>query len=497
MKSLKIAFITPEALPFVKTGGLADISGTLPHLLSAMGHSVRMILPLYRQIKSGNYDLNPMGVDIECTIGGKRHRGEIYRLKDKEPGMEILFIRNDFFFDREELYRDVKTGTDYDDNDERFIFFSRGLLEGLKKTGWVPDILHANDWQASLVAAYLKTVFKDDSFFSRSKSLLTIHNLAYQGQFPSMTFEKIGVENGLFAPAGPFEYWGKVNFLKSGIVFADHISTVSPTYAEEIQTSSDYGMGLEGVIRDRANDLSGILNGVDYSTWSPKVDKLIPYRYSPANLSGKKKNKLELLNRANLPLRNEDPLVGMISRLDNQKGFDLLEAAMEYLMNLRIQMVLLGTGDMKYHDYFRSVQSKYPDKFRVFLEFDNKLAHLIEAGADIFLMPSRYEPCGLNQMYSLKYGTVPLVRKTGGLADTVMNFDEISMKGNGFVFEKYDAADMIVALKRAIGLYGQKRIWHRIIKQGMAQDFSWDSSAQQYEKLYFKLASRVPEGVIT
>jgi len=488
MANLKISFITPEASPYIKTGGLADISGALPGLLSKMGHSVRLFLPLYRQIKGGFPNLVQLPVEFDCKIGEKVYRGEILATKDSRSALEILFIKNDHFFDREEPYRDITTGKDYIDNDERFIFFSQAVLEALKKLDWSPDIIHVHDWQASLIPAYLKTTYKDDIFFRDSRTILTIHNLAYQGQFSAGSFEKVGVDKELFAPAGPFEYWGKVNFLKAGIVYADHLTTVSPTYAKEIQTTSDYGMGLEGVIRERAEHLTGILNGVDYGVWSPKSDSLIPFRYFPANLSGKRKNKLDLLLKAGLPLRVEDPLVAMISRLDSQKGFDLIEEAMEGIMSLRLQFIMLGTGDKKYHDFFESVQAKYSDRFRVFLEFDNNLAHLIEAGADVFLMPSRYEPCGLNQMYSLKYGTVPIVRRTGGLADTVLNFDEKTSRGTGVVFEKYDSAEMLEAVKRAISLFGQKRIWHKIIKNGMREDFSWEKSSRRYEELYFGIS---------
>ncbi len=487
MRSLKIAFVTPEAVPFVKTGGLADISGALPSLLAEMGHSVKMILPLYRQIKKGFPDLVPLKIEIDCSVGDKVYRGEIFVLRDKKTALEILFVRNDYFFDRVEPYRDASSGKDYIDNDERFIFFNRMVLETFKKINWPPDIIHANDWQSSLIPGYLKTIYRDDEFFVNCRSVMTIHNMAYQGQFPAAAFAKIGVEQKLFAPTGPYEYWGKVNFLKSGIVFADHITTVSPTYAREIQTTSEYGMGLEGVIHARAENLSGILNGVDYDIWSPKNDRTIPFRYLPANLSGKKRDKLELLSKAGLPLRVEDPLVAMISRLDSQKGFDLIEESIADIMSLPLQFILLGTGDKRYHDFFKSAEAKYPDKFKAFLGFDNSLAHLIEAGADIFLMPSRYEPCGLNQMYSLKYGTVPIVRKTGGLADTVVDFDEKTLNGTGFVFEKYESDEMLGTIRRATVFFDKKRVWHKIVKQGMAEDFSWGRSARQYEELYFRI----------
>jgi starch synthase len=308
--------------------------------------------------------------------------------------------------------------------------------------------------------------------------------MGYQGVFPMTAVPKLGVDEKYTAPLGPFEYWGDINLMKAALVFADKITTVSPTYADEICKSDEYGMGLQGVLSDRRDDLVGILNGVDYDIWSPQKDRLIPYNYIRQNLSNKKRNKLELLKKCSLPLRSEQPLLGMISRLDPQKGFDLLAKIMNDIMELELQMVLLGTGLNEYHELFESVETKYPDKFKAFLTFDNKLAHLIEAGADMFLMPSRYEPCGLNQMYSLKYGTVPIVRKTGGLADTVVDWNDETLTGTGFVFEDYDENELLAAIKRALKLFSRRRTWFKIVKQGMDQDFSWETSAREYEALY-------------
>ena len=484
MDRLNIAFITPEAVPYAKTGGLADISGTLPEHLARQGHSVKLFLPLYRQVKTTCPDLEKIESEIICRVGEKEQKGELYRPAKGTAGVEVIFIANDFYFDRPELYRDPATGQDYTDNDERFIFFSRAVLQGLKALNWPPEILHANDWQSALVPSYLKTLYCDDPFFEKSRTIFTIHNMGYKGEFPVGTFSKIGLDEIYFSPAGPFEYWGMVSLMKSAIIFADHVTTVSPTYAREIQSSSDFGMGLEGVLKDRATSLTGILNGVDYNVWSPQKDKLIPSRYFPSNISGKKKNKLELLSKAGLPLRMEQPLLGMISRLDNQKGFDLIAEIFDEVMKENFQFILLGTGDDKYHRFFGQKEMEYSSKFKAYLTFDNTLAHLIEAGADIFLMPSRYEPCGLNQMYSLKYGTVPVVRETGGLADTVVDFDEESRQGTGFVFEKYEADELLRSLRRAIQFFGQKRLWYKIVKQGMMMDYSWGKSAEEYTRLY-------------
>ncbi|PKK82208.1 MAG: glycogen synthase GlgA [candidate division Zixibacteria bacterium HGW-Zixibacteria-1] len=486
MKSLNIAFITPEAVPYAKTGGLADVSGSLPAALAARGHKVRLFMPKYRSVSAFLAESNRPDISFNCLVGDKEVPAEIYSLTDKESGVEIYFIGNDFFFDREALYVDPTTGKDYPDNDERFIFFGRAVLELVKILDWKPDIFHANDWQSGLVPALLKTAYYEDPFFAKSRTVFTIHNMGYQGQFPEDTFDKLNIAESNFYAAGPFEYWGDINFMKAGIALADKVTTVSATYAQEIQLNDDFGKGLQGVLAERSADLVGILNGVDYNQWSPQKDKLIPHRYFPANLSGKKKNKLELLNRCGFPLRSEQPLIGVISRLDRQKGFDLLKEIMGDIMALDLQLVLLGTGDEEYHRFFAEIEKEYPDKCRAFLTFDNKLAHLIEAGSDIFLMPSRYEPCGLNQMYSMKYGTIPIVRRTGGLADSVINFNEEALTGTGFVFDDYKSAELLETIKKAVQTFSRRKVWFKIIKRAMAQDFSWARSAIKYEELYFQ-----------
>lgn len=487
MGNLNIAFVTPEAVPFAKTGGLADVSGALPGSLARLGHSVKLFMPKYTVVNHNSPNLSRLDFKISCPVGGKDFEGDVFYLSDRGNGSEVYFIANDSFFDRQELYIDPETGQDYSDNDERFIFFCRAVIQAIRNLGWQPDVIHAHDWQSALIPAYMRILHRDDPVFNRARTVFTIHNMGYQGKFPVGTFRKLGIDDSYLNVEGPFEFWGEVNFMKSAIVLADRITTVSPAYAEEIQKSDEYGKGLQGVLKDRSGELTGILNGVDYDQWSPKTDKLIPYNYIPLNLSGKKKNKLELLHRCKFPVRMEHPLMGVISRLDVQKGFDLLEEIMKDILNLKLQFVLLGTGDEKYHEFFSQIEKKYPDKFKAFLGFDNGLAHLIEAGCDIFLMPSRYEPCGLNQMYSLKYGTVPIVRKTGGLADSVIDFDEDRLLGTGFVFENYDSGKLLGTVKRAVKLFGRKRVWHKIVKQGMSQDFSWDKSAQKYSELYRKI----------
>ena len=484
MNKLKIAFITPEAVPFAKTGGLADISGVLPGLLSKSGLSVKMFMPMYRQVLENYPNLKRIKSDIKIIIAEKTYLADLFYLKEVATGLEIYFIANKELFDRPELYVDKKTGKDYKDNLSRFLFFSEAILSGLKELDWAPDIIHANDWQTALVPSFLKSKYKDDPFFSKTASVFTIHNMAYQGQFPGKEFKTIGLDKGYFAPEAYFEFWGRVNLMKAAISMADIISTVSPTYASEIQTDEEYGMGLEGTLKKRTRDLYGILNGVDYEIWSPGNDKLITAPYSVKNLSGKKKNKQALIKLAGLPYKKKQPLIGIISRLDSQKGFDLLKEIMEPVLKLDLQLILLGTGSKEYEDYFAKLAKKFPESFKPFLEFDNKLAHLIEAGSDMFLMPSRYEPCGLNQMYSLKYGTVPIVRKTGGLADTIVDFDEKTKTGTGFVFEDYDSEELFKTIKRARNIFDKKKVWSKLISDGMAQDYSWENSAKKYLKIY-------------
>lgn len=489
MDNLKIIFASPEAVPFVKTGGLADVSGMLPRMLARMGHSVKVIIPKYGTIPQPYLDRFHLDVSFDISIAGTMHTLQLYRSADATLHLEYLLIGNDYFYSRPEPYVDPETGLDYVDNDERFIFFCRGILEVLRHIDWKPDIIHANDWQTALLPTYLATLFKNDSFYSRTRSVFTIHNMGYQGQFAATSFAKLGLPDDLFYATGPFEYWGKVNFMKSAIAYATLLSTVSPRYAIEIQSDNEYGCGLEGVLHARARDLFGIINGVDYSDWSPEHDKYIPYRFSPANLTAKKRNKVELIGRLNLPYREKSPLIGMITRLVDQKGFDIIAKAATDLFSLDLQMAVLGTGDQKYHRLLTDLEKKYPDKLKIYLKYDNEMAHWIEAGADMFLMPSRYEPCGLNQLYSLRYGTVPIVRATGGLADTIIDVSPDNFSGTGLVFEKYDAASLLSAVKRALAIFSRKKLWRKVMKEAMGQDFSWQSSAQKYSEMYQKALS--------
>jgi starch synthase len=489
-RPIKVFFVSSEVDPYAKTGGLADVAGALPKALSALGNEVRVALPLYRSINESKFkirDLKPLE-SISVPVGSV---SEIATFKSTQldsttSPVQVYFVRNDRFFRRDGLYTDSQTKQDFADNDERFIFFSRAVFEMLKALNWQADVIHCNDWQSGLAVAYLKLIYRDNPFFQRTKAVFTIHNLAYQGRFPRDTFEKTGLPWSTFTPDG-IEFYGDVNFLKAGIVYADAVTTVSRKYAEEIASSSEYGYGLEGLLHARRNSVHGILNGIDYSVWSPETDPLIPQNYTIKSIAKKKLNKSALRKKFGLAEFPTTPLLGIISRLANQKGFDLLEDIAWKLMSHDVQLVVLGTGEPKYHAMLERLRQQFPDKVGVFLGFNNELAHLIEAGSDMFLMPSRYEPCGLNQMYSLKYGTVPIVRATGGLDDTIEDFDPATKKGTGFKFTQYDAQEFLNAIMRALETYGKPALWKTVMTNGMKKDFSWETSAKQYVDLYLTL----------
>jgi len=486
---MNILIATSEVVPYAKTGGLGDVCGALPQAFAKMGHNTKVFLPKYKSTDAHAHLMKKIDVSLQIAINGSTYELSCFSIKDKKLPLEYIFIANDNLFNRPELYMDKATGKDYKDNDDRFIFFNQAVLQVSKLISFKPDIAHVHDWQAALIPAYLKLNYQHDPFYTNCKSLLTIHNLAFHGMFPNKSFTKLGISTKLFYPTSPFEFYGKVNFLKAAIAYSDKITTVSKTYAKEIQTV-EFGCGLEGVLKERSKDIVGILNGVDYKIWSPTRDSEIAFSYRPQNLSGKKANKIELLNVAKLPVRDKTPLIGIISRLSDQKGFDLIEEIADKLFSYNVQVILLGTGDKKYHELFKSLEKKYPDKCKAFLKFDNSLAHKIEAGADIFLMPSKYEPCGLNQIFSLKYGTIPIVRKVGGLADTVLPYNHSTGSGNGFVFEKYESSELLTSIQEALELYSHRHKWTKLMKSAMAEDFSWQKSADQYIQLFESLLSK-------
>ncbi len=492
MRQLKICYVSSEVVPFAKTGGLADVAGALPVALKELDQDIRLMMANYKSINERKFVLREVIrlKEVKVTLGDETKiiDGKTAFLPNSK--VHVYFLHIPEYFDRRELYQDPATGLDFEDNAERFAFFSKATLETLKLLYWQPDIIHCNEWQTALIPFYLKTQYQDDEFFKNTRTILTLHNLAYQGSFPLEKAKKINIPDEYIQPGREFEFYGKLNLLKGGIHFADIINTVSEKYAEEITEDEQYGFGFQDILASRKEDLSGILNGVDYSQWNPETDHLIPQNYTADSLEDKDKNKQALCKQTGLTYDPEIPVIGVISRLADQKGFDLIAEAADELMKMDLQMVILGTGDPKYHEMLEKIGKKNPSKLSVNLRFDNKLAHLIEAGSDMFLMPSRFEPCGLNQMYSLKYGTVPVVRETGGLADTVDDYDEKTGKGTGFVFSKYSKSAMMEAVKRAVSTFADKKSWMKIQKAGMQKDFSWDNSARKYMELYKKALSR-------
>ena len=478
---MHIVFVASEGVPFSKTGGLADVIAALPKALTASGHDVVVLLPRYRVTKPGPVLPSIKSLTLPITFGGAAGGFKFAAVQDGEDAGDVRHYLIDCpeFFDRPGLYGE--DGQDYPDNAERFAAFSLAALELMKRSATPPDVIHCHDWQASLVPVYLRTLYQRDPFFVRSSVLLTVHNLGYQGVFPPDVLPRLGIDRRLMTMDG-LEFWGKVNLLKGGLFYSDFLNTVSPTYAREIQTK-EFGHGLEGVLQKRSRRLTGIMNGADYQAWNPATDALLAANYTPQDRAGKlicKKSLLEKMGAAEPRL--DWPVVGIISRFDKQKGFDLIADAARDIMAEDLYVAALGTGDPLYEEFFRSLATRYPERFLVRVAYDNVLAHQIEAGSDIFLMPSRYEPCGLNQMYSLKYGTVPVVRATGGLDDSVRDFDGES--GTGFKFVEYSAAALLGALRRALAVYRQPEAWLRLMANGMQQDFSWTVSAAQYASIY-------------
>jgi starch synthase len=480
---MRIVFVASECVPYSKTGGLADVVGALPQALAALGHQVDVLIPRYRMTKPGPVVREAANVTIPVASG---FRFATVQQGGVAKGLRHYLIDCPEFFDREGLYQ-APDGTDYPDNPVRFGGFCLSCLEFLKRLPDPPDILHCHDWQTALTPVHVKRLYANDPFFRQTSTVLTIHNLGYQGLFAPDILPQISVDQSLFSVEG-LEFFGKVNFLKGGIIFADSITTVSRKYAEEIQ-SSTFGYGLEGVLRLHAGKLRGILNGADYDAWNPATDKLIPAQYTPEKLEAKQVCKKALLRKMGVvePLMSR-PVIGIVSRFATQKGFDLIALIADELMKMHLYVVALGTGEPEFEELFRSLRARYPEKFLVKIAYDNELAHQIEAGSDIFLMPSLYEPCGLNQMYSLKYGTVPVVRATGGLDDTIQEFD--GTDGTGFKFTEYSAEALLVAICKAVQTYGQQSAWQRLMKNGMRKDFSWAASAKSYTEIYQQLRDR-------
>jgi len=476
---LSLIFVSSEAAPFSKTGGLGDVAGALPAALSQLGCDVTLILPLYRETLLKGIDVEPTGLELVVPLGRRMIRAGVYRALRGVGGVKTLFIACAEYFDRTFLYGPPER--DYFDNFERFTFFSRALLEAICAMGLRPDIVHANDWQTGLVPLYIDNIYRSDAALRETATLFTVHNSAFQGLFSADDYNLMGLSHRLFIPSG-IEFWGKISLLKAGLVSSNIITTVSPGYCREIKTAR-YGHGLEGLYKARKKDLYGVINGVDYSEWDPAADPIIPARYSPSDMGGKAICRQALLDVFGLRAGEGTAVVGMVTRLTGQKGIDLVIRAMPELMKQDMALVIVGMGDKKIEARLRRACAKYKGRVGLNIAFDNSLAHLIEAGSDIFLMPSRYEPCGLNQIYSQRYGTIPVVRATGGLDDTVRDYDVDDMP-TGFKFKRYAASDLARAVTRALKVFKDKKKWAELRENAMKEDFSWSRSAKRYMELY-------------
>jgi starch synthase len=481
---LHVAFVASEVAPFVKTGGLADVAGALPKALGRLGHRVTIFLPRYGPIP---YPAGAFAGSVHVPVDATPRSAGFYR-RALAPNVEIVFVEHPPFFDRPQPYGEGNR--DYPDNRLRFAFLSRACLEYFRSRGERPDVFHAHDWQAGLVPVFLKAFYWDDPTLHRSPTVFTIHNLAYQGNFAADTGSLLGLPWNI-AAGDALEFHGGVSYMKGGVLFAEKVNAVSPTYAREIQTPT-MGYGFDGVLRSRGGDVTGIVNGVDYEEWDPSVDPYIARKYGPADVvAGKAACKADLLAAFGLADDPALPVVGIVSRLVALKGHDIVTDAWYDLLQRPLRMVVVGTGEPKIQDGFRVLAERDPSRFAVRFVYDEALAHKVEAGADMFLMPSRFEPCGLTQMYSLRYGTVPIVRATGGLVDTVEPYDAATGTGTGFRFDHADGTGMMWAIDRALALHADEAAWGKLVQAGMSRDFSWQRSAEEYVALYRGAMERV------
>jgi starch synthase len=483
-RKLSILMVAAEAHPLAKVGGLADVMGALPQALRDQGHDVRLALPYYRSIrdKVGTAEKVKGAELFDVALGDRTYPGRAWKTRLPKSKIDVYLIESSDFFDRDGIYADRATGEAYPDDAERFTFFSRAVLRLVKLGDFQPNIIHCHDHQTGFLPAWVKYPPTAAGLPAGLRTVFTIHNLAYQGDHPPELAYKAGFGEEMLKPDADIELNGRVNMMKAGIACADTITAVSPTYAKEIQTP-EFGYGLDEVLRRRSKDLTGILNGADYSVWNPEHDGFIPCKYGERKPDGKARCKRELLERLNLSLSPDAPLVGIISRLVAQKGFDILSEAFDRLMGLGLGFAILGLGEKRYQEALSSAAARFPGRVSVNLAFDEQLAHQIEAGCDMFLMPSRYEPCGLNQMYSMKYGTIPIVRATGGLADTVIDHEE-GGESTGFTFAEYSADALFEAVERATKTFESKDEWAGLMRRAMAQDFSWDRAAKTYTDVY-------------
>lgn len=487
-QSLKIGFAASECVPFAKTGGLGDVAAALPRQLFRDGHDVRPFVPLYGTLDRDAYELRPVegAQNVPLPMGWRNLTFSLMATRPEGSELEVYLIDCPELFEREKIYGD--------DEEEalRFAGFSAAVLSSCQQMAWAPDILHVNDWHTALLPLLLRTTYEWDQLFADTRTVLTLHNLGYQGWFPARWIDELGLGKWKHLFDATDLDHGVINFLRCGLMYADAITTVSPTYAREIQ-SQEHGQGLEGILAARSGRLVGILNGVDTDQWHPENDAYIPHRYSATRLAGKRKNKLYILRQLGLSEALAPPLVGMVTRLTPQKGLDLcLSVLPDVLANSDCRLAILGSGEERYESFFEWLQQRYPSRVAFYRGYSEELAHLIEAGADMFLMPSQYEPCGLNQMYSQIYGTVPIVRRTGGLADSVQNFDPTDDTGTGIVFDHASPEGLHWALRNAFELFSKPGKWKAIVRNGMAQDFSWKGPARAYTELYHWLRDGGP-----
>lgn len=478
MGDMKVLFVASEGVPFIKSGGLADVIGSLPKALKERDIEVKVILPLYKEISAKYSKKLKYKGQINVRIGWRNKYCGIFKMKHE--GVKFYFIDNEYYFNRDGLYG-------YYDDAERFAFFSKAALEILPTIDYKPDVIHLHDWHTAFASVFLKSHFLHDNYYSDMKTLFTVHNLHYQGVFSKSILGNILDLGSEHFTVDSLEYNGAVNSMKGGLVYSDKISTVSKSYAKEI-TYPYFGEGLDGVLRKREKDLTGIVNGIDEELYNPKDDEYIYKQYSYKTIEDKLKNKTKLQKELGLKVDKNIPVIAIISRLVPIKGMDLIMHAMEEILStLDVQIVVLGTGDKEYEDGFKYFAHKYSDKLSANIRFNNELAHKIYAGSDIFLMPSQLEPCGLSQLISFRYGTIPIVRETGGLRDTVTYYDKKTNTGNGFTFKTFNAHDMLFTIKNAIELYQDKKLWKKIIKNAMSGDYSWDKSASEYIEIYKEL----------
>lgn len=481
---MKILIATPEAVPYVKTGGLADVTGALLKELRVLKHDVSLILPLYSSIRN-NFKLYNTGKSVLITMGQLTKRAGIWT-SDRSPSPKSYFVDCADLYDRPELYGTSQG--DYSDNALRFSFFPRAVLETCIAMKLKPDVIHCNDWQTGMLPLYLRAFYRKNRYLMKTAVLFTIHNLGYQGIFEPADMKYSGVGWNYFTPEG-LEFYGKLNYMKAGLIYSDLLTTVSDTYAKEI-LDPENGFGLDGVLRKRKNDLFGVINGIDYDEWDPMKDDLVPAKYGPENLKFKLKCKKLLVDRTGI---NDAklPLFGIVSRLSSQKGLDLISKSLDELFGMKVNLIVLGKGDKSYESVFRAAAKKYKGRLFVKTDFDESLSHLIYSGCDFFLMPSRYEPCGLGQLIAMRYGTIPVARKTGGLADTIQDYNHILSTGTGFLFSDFTPEALQDSVKRAICVFNDRKRMRKLVFDAMASDFSWRKSAVRYLELYIKAMEKV------